>query len=165
MSSFLELRMMEMVVTTGYKMCRAPIKHRDLPVVQPTVSKHWRKRQTYKHQSLTKSVIHINMLSYHNRYKYDFRIQLHKPFWNKNALAPPGGCRENCKNSKCSHHCSMRRAYQEILERIWPNVIFDDLSDLVSTVVSTVTINEPPEERFGLVDLFLATSCCTGWRN
>ena len=56
----LEQRMMELVVTTGAKMCKAPVKSSlptnqqplfyrpdALPVTKPTVSKHW--RETNRH--------------------------------------------------------------------------------------------------------------------
>jgi len=60
---------------------------------------------------------------------------------------------------------SVVRKYQEVLERVWPNVILDYLSDLISAIVRTIAVNKPPEERLRFVVSLLMTSCRTGWRN
>ena len=59
----------------------------------------------------------------------------------------------------------MLPTYQEVLERVGPNVILNDLAYLVSTVVCTVAVNKPSEKRFRFVDAFLMSGRRARWRN
>jgi len=55
--------------------------------------------------------------------------------------------------------------YQEVVQRVGPDVILDELAYLISAVVGAITVNQPSEERLRLMDAFLLTSRCTRRRN